>query len=227
MRKKMAHLSSSERKGFEIAYQYLKSFPGWEMENIFTEETPEYRELAEISRVFYVRDKMNRLSLAAHEAGHAIVMAATYGAVGEAVIDVKEHPKGLLGWVIPVNWSDDASAGQMIDQKEIMLCKPVVTRNILIKSAGFVGERLTGKKTGNNHEKFLAYCMCRHLDDQGVTEPLMNWDYYINWCRKVISNNEKLFWRVVDDLLATSKLSDSAKNLLHTSIKKEPTKLFF
>lgn len=229
MSKKMANLSSSERKAFEREYQWLSNFPLWKMENVFVKETFERNQcMKNLCRSFYTSGaKLNRLDVAAHEAGHAIVMAATYGRVGEAAIDIEGHPEGLVGWVSPNHKHKDASDYQPIEQEAGMPCKPEIIRDILIHSAGFVGESLVGKKTGSNHEKFLIYCMCRHLDDLNAAKPLMNWAYYINWCRKIISNNEKLFWRVVDDLLATSKLSDSAKNLLHTSITKEPTELFF
>jgi hypothetical protein len=38
-------LNNREGKDFEVIYQWLSNFPGWKMEDIFADETPEHREL--------------------------------------------------------------------------------------------------------------------------------------------------------------------------------------
>lgn len=221
-------LNKRDSKDFENAYQWLNNFPGWKMENVFLKKTFEHNECEKYSRVFYIRGrKQNRLIVASHEAGHAIVEAATYGYVKEAVIDVEDHLDGWLGWVKSGEKHKGANDCQQAEQESKMPCKPEIIRYVLIKSAGFVGESLVGEKTGSNHERFLIYCGCRYLDDLSGAEQLNNWSYYINWCRNIILNNENLFWRTTDDLLANSKLTESLKTLLHKRIKKEPADLFF
>lgn len=226
-RKNNHFLSKRDGKDFENAYQWLSSFPGWKMKNLFIDETFEHNQCKKYSRVFYTRDKkQNRLMVAAHEAGHAIVIEATYGSVNEAVIDVEDHPEDYLGWV-KSGGKHKGAKHQPVDQESKMPSKPEAIRNILIASAGFIGESLVGKKTGSNHERFLVYCGCRYLDDLAGAELLTNWNYYVNWCRNIILNNENLFWGITDDLLANSKLTESSKTFLHNRIKKEPTDLFF
>ncbi|MBA3757173.1 MAG: hypothetical protein H0X02_13570 [Nitrosomonas sp.] len=228
MKKTVKLLNNREHKDFEVIYQLLSNFPGWKMENVFTSKTFEHNECEKCSRVFYTRDKLNRLSIAAHEADHAIVMAAAYGVVGEAIIDVEGHPEGWLGWVKSAfGQKKDESDYQPIEQDVGMPCKPAVIRAILIESCGFVGESFVGKKIGSNHEKFLIYCRCRHLDERDEVEPLTNWTHYVDWCRKIILNNENLFWRIIDDLLANSEMTDPVKILLHNRVKKESPNLFF
>lgn len=224
MKKKSLLLNNLERKYFEEIYQSLNNYPEWEMKNVFNEKTLEYKEFRIFPLKFYVRDKTTRLTISAHEAGHAIVMAATYGAVDKAVIDLVDHPEGWLGFVAPRQ--KDASDHPPIVQ-EGMPCKPAMKMDILIDAAGFVGESLVGKMTGNYHEKFLVYCRCRYLDDQEGAAPLTNWVQYVEWCKRIILNNENLFWRITDDLLAHSEMTESIKKLLYSGIRKEPTVLFF
>jgi hypothetical protein len=228
MKKTVILLNNRERKYFEDIYQWLSNYPEWNKENVFIEKTYEHNECEKLPQVFYTKDKTTRLSVAAHEAGHSIVIAATYGFVGEAIIDVEGHHKGWLGWVTSARGLDkDANDYQPIEQKIGMPCKTLVIRDILIKSGGFVGESLVGKNTGSNHEKFLVYCRCRHLDERDEMEPLTNWIHYVDWCRRIVLHNEDLFWRITDELLANSELTDSGKALLHNSINKEPAELFF
>lgn len=226
MKKTVPLLNSLERKYFEEIYQCLNNYYLWDMENIFNGNTPERDEFKTFPLRFYVRDKNTRLSIAAHEAGHAIVAAATYKLVDEVVIDAKDHPEGWLGWVHSSargKKNDDPPINQTVG----MPPKPIMIIDILIDAAGFVGESLIGKKTGANHEKFLVYCRCRHLDNLDGVEPLTNWIHYIEWCRKIILNNEKLFWKVIDDLLTNSSLTDPIKTLLNNTTEKEPIDLFF
>ena len=226
MKKTVTLLNNLELKYFEEIYQCLRNFPEWEMENVFIEKTREHNECRVFPLKFYVRDKNTRLSVAAHEAGHAIAMIATHGSVDTAVIDVKNHPEGWLGFVAPANGRKDTSDHQPIRQ-DGMPCKPLVIIDILIESGGFVGESFVGKRAGSNHEKFMIYCRCRYLDERDEAEPLTNWTHYVDWCRKIILNNENLFWRIIDDLLANSEMTDPVKILLHDRVKKEPTELFF
>lgn len=89
----MSLLNKREREVFENDYQWLSNFPGWKMENVFTLETFESRELDKFSRLIFTgKNRLSRLNIAAHEAGHAIALAATYHSVDSAAIDVKDHP---------------------------------------------------------------------------------------------------------------------------------------
>ncbi len=229
MKKKVKLLNNLERKYFEEIYQCLKDYPLWDMENIFNGKTPERDEFKTFPLRFYVRDKNTRLSVAAHEAGHAIVAAATYKFIDEVVIDGKDHPEGWLGWVTssPRNARRDNDGDSPVKLNIGMPPKPIIIIDILIDAAGFVGESLIGKKTGANHEKFLIYCRCRHLDDLDGVVQLTNWTHYVEWCRKIILNNDKLFWKVIDDLLTNSSLTDTIKTLLNNTTEKEPIELFF
>lgn len=225
MRKTVTHLNNRELKEFEIFYQTLGSLPEWDMKGLFVNESFERDQcMNNLYRSFSTsRGKLTRLAVAAHEAGHAIAMAATYGHVGEAVIDITEHPDGVLGWVTNVS----CNKHKTIKQEVRMPSKPEIIRGILIDSAGFVAEAFAGRKTGSNHEKWLIYCGCRYLDDLVEAEPLTNWIHYINWCRKIILNNQTLFWRVTDDLLEHSKLTNEMKTILHANIRQEAADLFF
>lgn len=226
------HLSNREYKSFETVYMGFRNHPFWRMENIFVDETREHYELCEqVAKVFsglFRSCKTNRLEVAAHEAGHAIVIAGTYGAIDEAVIDIKDHPDGWLGWVTP---SSEHARKEKIDNRPAdeteMPSKPVIKRDILIKSGGFVGESFVGRKAGSYHEKPLVYFRCRYLDEVAGERSLVNWTRYVTWCEQIIRNNETLFWMVIDDLLANSKLSNTVKTELHDKIKKEPSELFF
>lgn len=229
MRKTVTHLKNQELREFELFYQMFGSLPEWNMENLFVNESFERKQCMEnLCRSFSTSGvKHNRLSIAAHEAGHAITMTATYGYVAEVAIDVVGDPDGLIGWVKPAHEHKGESDYKVIKQYVSMPCKPEIIRDILIDAAGFVAETFTGKKTGSNHEKFLVYCECRYLDDLVDAEPLTNWIHYINWRIRIILNNETLFWRLADDLLEHSALTDPIKILLHNRVKKEPTELFF
>lgn len=229
MKKSVLLLNHLERKGFEEVYHYLVNYSNWKMENIFIANTPEWNEFRRLPYrylppAFRQGKKLNRLAIAAHESGHAIAMAATYGAVDKAVIDLVDHPEGWLGFVAPRQ--KDASDHQPIVQ-EGMPCKPAMKMDILIDAAGFVGQSLVGKMTGSYHEKFLVYCRCRYLDDQEGASPLTNWILFVEWCKRIILNNENLFWRFTDDILMNSEMTESIKALLYSSIKKEKTELFF
>lgn len=225
MKKTVMLLNNLERKYFEEIYQCLNDDQQWKMKNVFNQGTAEYNECRVFPLKFYTRDKPTRLSVAAHEAGHALVLTATHGHIGRAIIDVKDHPKGWIGWV-----DHQVSKGNKdywSIKQEGMPIMPLIRIDTLIESGGFVGESFIGKMTGGNHEKFMVYCRCRFLDDRDGVEPLTNWNYYINWCRKIILNNENLFWRIIDDLLENSELTESVKILLHNGIKKEAPNLFF
>lgn len=224
-------LNNREYKEFEDEFKWVTGHPNWRIENIFTYGTFEtLNVMNKPGYIFTGKNKPSRRNIAAHEAGHAVVMAASHGVVGKAVIDVKDHPRGFLGFVKRASAQEEnnesdycLSEGQKFD----MPCKPIIVMDLLIEAAGFVGESFTGKKVGSTHEKFLVYCKCKHLDKLNEAEPLTNWNHYIDWCRRIILNNEKLFWRITDDLLANSELTDSGKTLLHSRVKKEPTELFF
>ncbi|MBS0300376.1 MAG: hypothetical protein JSR32_10735 [Proteobacteria bacterium] len=222
----MMLLNNREVKVFEREYQWLSNLPFWRMENILICGTFESKQLDKFARAVYTgRNKLNRLNIAAHETGHAIVMEATHlNCVGDAVIDVKYHPEGRLGWVTP--YREHKEASEPIEQ-EGMPCKPLVIIDILMTSGGFVGQSLTGKKTGSNHEKFLIYCRCRYIDDMAGMEPITAWNHFVPWCERIILNNEDLFWRITDDLLANSELTESCKIFLRSRIRKEPLELFF
>ncbi len=223
----MLLLNNREFQRFETTYQNLQAHPEWKMENIFYKKSDEREEFKRCSRLFYTRtSKLNRLNVATHEAGHAIVMAATHKRIAEAKIDVKDHPEGWIGFVAPEIKDKDASDSQSMEQKEEILYEPMVIIGLLVSAAGFVGESFCGKKVGSNHEKFLIYCRTRFLDDVIGAKPLTNWAYYIDWCRNIILNNENLFWRITDDLLKNSELSNEGKTLLHDQIKKEPSHKF-
>ena len=91
----MLLLNNREYQQFETAYQNLRTHPEWKMENIFFESSAEHEAFKRCSRLFYTRSsKPNRLNLAAHEAGHAVVMAAVHARVAEAKIDIENHPEG-------------------------------------------------------------------------------------------------------------------------------------
>jgi len=225
MKKSEELLNNLERKYFEEIYQCLNDYPQWEMKNVFNEGTTEYNECRVFPLKFYARDKPTRLSVAAHEAGHAVVMEAINCPVGEVVIDIKDDPGGRVGWVMPQVY--EGSKDYWSIKKDGMPSKQVIQIDTLIESGGFVGESLIGKRTGGNHEKFMVYCRCRFLDDRDEVEPLTNWNQYINWTKKIILNNEKLFWRIIDDLLAHSNMTDPIKNLLRRRVKKESPNLFF
>lgn len=178
--------------------------------------------------MFYVRNpKPNRLTIACHESGHAVVMAATYGSIGSAKIDLKNHPNGFLGMVTPVVYEPQDKGGQLIRQESSSLCAPAVIREILISSGGFCGESFCGKQEGSNHEKFLTYFRCRILDEAVKVPPLTNWNYFVNWAKQIILNNRTLFWEVVDDLLKNGELTNGIKNILHQKVKKESPHKFF
>lgn len=222
----MILLNNREFKEFEIVYQSLKGYPDWRMENIFHSKSREYDEFKTCGRLFYVRIKQNRLMLASHESAHAVVFSATYRYVDSVNIDLKGHPEGLLGMVTPACERKDESC-QLIQHESEIPCKPLVIMNLLVKAAGFIGESLVGRKTGSYHEKFHVYCQTRFLDDKDQVAPLTNWEFYVCWCKKIILNNENLFWRVVDDLLKNSQLTNEIKDLLHSKIKKESATKFF
>lgn len=229
MKNKVLLLNHLERKGFEEVYRYLVNYSNWDMKNIFIAETPEWDKFRKLPYrylppAFRQGKKLNRLAIAAHESGHTIAMTATYGVVDKAVIDVKDHPEGWLGFVAPRR-QKDASDRQPIVQG--MLCTPIIKIDILTDAAGFVGESLVGKMTGSYHEKFLVYCRCRYLDDQEGAAPLTNWVHYVEWCKRIILKNKNLFWSITDDLLAHGEMTETAKILLHRTIKKQPTELFF
>lgn len=216
-------LNNREYQQFENAYQNLQVHPEWKMENIFFAGLAEHEAFKGCSRLFYTGTReQNRLNVATHEAGHAIVMAAVHARVAEAKIDIKNHPENWAGVVVPESRNKDASDYPQITEelKKIFLSGRIVI-DILITSAGFVGESLSGKKVGANHEKFLIYCSTRFLDGVVGAEPLTNWLYYVNWCRNIILNNKNLFWRIANDLLKNSELSNEGKTLLHDQIKKE------
>ncbi|MER2513775.1 MAG: hypothetical protein ABTQ25_15370 [Nitrosomonas ureae] len=224
----MNHL---ERKGFEEVYHYLVNYSNWKMENIFIANTPERNEFRRLPYrylppAFRQGKKLNRLAIAAHESGHAIAMTASYYVVGKAVIDIKDDPDGVVGRVSLEGYKEPNGDHPPIVQ-ESMPCTPIIKMDILTDAAGFIGESLVGKMTGSYHEKFLVYCRCRYLDDQEGAAPLTNWIRFIEWCKRIILNNENLFWRITDDLLTNSKLTDPCKTLLHSCIKKEKTELFF
>lgn len=224
-------LNNLECKAFEDEFQWVTAHNDWRIENIFTCGAFKMLNVMGNSRLIFTgKNKLSRLNIAAHEAGHAIVMAAAHGVVGEAVIDVKDHRGGVLGWVKRASAQEEKNESDYClpkGQKFDMPCKPIVIMDLLILSAGFIGESFVGKKTGSNHEKFLIYCRCRHLDDLNEVEPLTNWNHYVEWCKKILLKNEALFWRVIDDLLANSEMTESVKILLHNRVKKEPTELFF
>lgn len=231
MKNKVLLLNHLERKGFEEVYHYLVNYSNWRMENIFIANTPEWNEFRRLPvrylpQAFRQKKKLNRLSIAAHESGHAVVMAASYCFVGKAVIDIKNHPDGAMGMVYPAGYKEP-NGDHPPTVQESMPCTPIIKINILIDAAGFIGESLIGKTTGAYHEKFLVYCQCRHLDDQEGAAPLTNWILFVEWCKRIILNNENLFWRLTDDLLAHSEMTESIKKLLHSGIRKEPTVLFF
>ena len=212
MKKTVALLNNRERNEFEEIYQWFKNFPGWNMENVFVNKTNEHTECEKFPRISYINGKATRLSLAAHEAGHALAIVATHRLVDKAVIDVENHPEGWLGFVASCRHKDSGDS-QPIKQ-EGMPCKPLVIINILIESAGFVGESFVGKRTGSNHEKFVIYCRCRHLDDMDEVEPLTNWVRYVEWCRKIILKNETLFWRIIDAKEALKFISETRPKLM-------------
>ncbi|MBK7353485.1 MAG: hypothetical protein IPI97_01770 [Nitrosomonas sp.] len=216
-------LSGYERKQFEYVYESLRMYPDWQMENIFVEDSSERKEFEKCNQLFYTRAKQIRLTVACHEAGHCVVLAACRVRVGSAKIDINSSD-GTLGETLPGFKSNNK---QLTDDEQELLRKPMIIIDILIKSGGFVGQSFVGARSGSNHEKFLVFCMCRCLDDEDGAQPLTNWSHYIEWCRRIIKTNENLFWRVTDDLLKHSELSNEIKTLLHNQIKKEPSYKFF
>ena len=215
-------LNKRECREFERVYQWLKIHPEWNMKNIFDSKTFERLEFEKCNRLFYTPQKQIRLHVAAHESGHSIVMASCRCRVDSVRIDINDS-NGTLGKVTPA-----AKPKQhLTDDEQELLRKPMIIIDILIKAGGFVGQSFMGNRTGAYHEKFLVYCMCRHLDDRDQVGPLTNWQHFIKWCRNIILNNEILFWRVVDDLLKNSQLTNEIKDLLHSKIKKESATKFF
>lgn len=215
-------LNGRERQEFELVYHRLKIHPLWEMENIFHAHTVERSEFKKCNQLFYTREKQIRLTVAAHEAGHSVVMAACRCRVDSVKIDIHDS-NGTLGKATPATKPKQ----QLTDVEKELLRKPMIAINILIKSGGFVGQSFVGAKSGSFHEKFLIFCQTRYLDDKTGSEPLTNWKHFIKWCRDIILNNEILFWRVVDDLLKNSQLTNEIKDLLHSKIKKESSTKFF
>lgn len=221
-----ALLSHRERREFEKVYQALKIHPLWHMENIFHQKTFERSEFEKCSNVFYSRIKQNRLMLAAHEAAHALVLIATHQHIASVEIDIKNGGE-LLGLVRTGGECKDLSGGQLAEHEAGIPSKLLIVMDILVQSAGFIGESLCGRRMGSYHEKFLVYCQTRFLDELDQVELLQNWSNYIGWCKEIISNNANLFWRIANELLRNSKLSSEFMNLLHNQIVKESPNKFF
>lgn len=220
-------LNGLERREFEKVYQALKIHPLWHMENIFHQKTFERSEFEKCGQVFYTRNpRPNRLSVATHEAAHALVLMATHQRVDSAEIDI-ENGGELLGIVRTGGECKDLSGGQLTEHKAGIPSKPLIVMDILVQSAGFIGESLVGRKTGAYHEKFLVFCQSCYLDDKDGLEPMTSWKHYIAWAKQIIKINEILFWRTADELLKNSKLSNEFINLLHSAIKKESVHKFF
>lgn len=152
MKNRVLLLNYQERKGFEETYQSLANCPEWQMENVFIHETIERKQFNRLPHfdlppVFHLRKRPNRLTLAAHESGHAIVMEATHcRTVGKVSIDLVDHPEGFLGFVEPQGRNKEASDHPPAEQEGVMPCKPMMIIDILIDAAGFIGESFVGKK---------------------------------------------------------------------------------
>lgn len=168
--------------------------------------------------------KPRRLDVAAHEAGHAIVMSAIGYPVKSALIG------GSSGRVSTGESNiDDEDDDGAIEPVNAMVPIPLAVMEILTNCSGYVGESFLRDRRINSdyHERFLSYAQCRFLDDQAGSQPMTHWNLHMNSAREIIRKNDRLFWAVAVDLLENGALSDPAKHRLNTQIIKPPVSLFF
>lgn len=221
-------LTRRELRLFEDMYQALKVFPGFRMANVFCYETREYfgvhRQCArKIQKE--LGSKGSKLNVAAHEAGHAIVITGTHRRIKEAVI-ISAEDGGYFGHVKPINCVDG-------DDNEPIEIAPQLTKadthiEMLTKSSGFVAEHMfTNRISRAYHEKFLTYVQSRYLDERDNTRSLHHWNFFMGWCAHILRKNERLLHIIIEDLLKHGGLTLAAKDRLHIEVKKEPVELFF
>jgi hypothetical protein len=226
-------LTRRELAGFERIYQnVLKTQPGFHFQNLFTDGTYEAFAVSDvISLAFkekFPRREQTRLTVAAHEAGHSVIMAATYCPVGSAEIDIPANDWGVAGRVKPLAGMDEDEPPAVLTEEE-MPPKPLVAMSILVAAGGFVAESFVLKSDtrGSYHEKFLVYCQTRYLDEQEKTAGLYHWNHFIKWTLEIIQKNRSVFEEVIENLLRDSELSSAALARLHSNIKQENASLLF
>jgi len=223
-------LTTKQQRIFEACYQELSPREPWRLIELFNRNGEAHRIARDglsslFSTMFKATGKQpRRLDVAAHEAGHAIVMSAIGYPVGSAWIS------GSSGRVSTGESSiDDEGDDGAIEPINAMVPMPLAAMEILTNCSGYIGESFLRDRRINSdfHEKFLAYAQCRFLDDQEGTQPMTHWNLYMAAAREIILKNSSLFWMVVDDLLANDVMSDSAKHRLNAQVIRPPVGLFF
>jgi len=226
----MLYLTTKQHKVFETCYQDLSPQEPWRLIELFSRNGEAHRIARDgLSSLFNAMFKATgkrprRLDVAAHEAGHAIVMSAIGYPVGSAWIS------GSFGRVSTgESTAHDEDDDGAIEPVNAMVPMPLAVMEILTNGSGYVGESFLKDRRVNSdyHEKFLTYAQCRFLDDQAGSQPMTHWNLYMAAAREIILKNSSLFWMVVDDLLANGVLSDPAKHRLNAQVIRPPVGLFF
>lgn len=222
------HLTIRELKAFEAMYHSLKSFPGFNMDNVFTHRTREHFAITkqvptQLWRLFGCQS--SKLSLAAHEAGHAVVITASGTMVEEVII--KADIKGFSGYVKPYGALDSDEEYTLVETAPVP-CKPLIYIDVLRAVSGFVAEgTFTNTHPHQYHEKFSTFVQLRYLDELYESPQFYHWNYVMAWCENILKKNESAFHEIVADLLLHKTLSREFLNKLHQDIKREPADLFF
>lgn len=228
MKMTVKHLNNRELKAFNRFYETLKEFPDFKFQNIFNSQTREYYSIKSLcSNLLHKelgRSKLIRLNVSIHEAGHAVAMAATHWKVGEAVLS--DDGKSLAGHVAPPGYTGEQSYEPI--ETSLLPTKYEIHSKILIDAAGFVAEETFANfKSRAYHEKFLTFVQSRYLDELNGNDPLHHWNFFMNWCRSILINNEQLLHAISDELLEFNQLTKDSIDLLHRRVKREQPHLFF
>ncbi len=215
-------LNRKELFAFEKLYQALKSYPGFRMENIFNYQTREHYSIKiQCANLLHKELHKNnpRLNVAIHEAGHAIVMTATYAEVGEAVISVNDNG-GFIGHVASPGYTGELDYEPI--ETSALPPKSVIHSDILTDAAGFVAEEVfTTFHSNAYHEKFLTFVQSRYLDEINHNDLYHHWNFFMHWCKRILLNNEALLHAIAEELLKFEQIAKDSIDLLHSKVKRE------
>lgn len=226
----MLYLTTKQQRIFEVCYQELSPREPWRLIELFSRNGEARRIVHDgLPQIFARMFKGGRqgtrpLDTAVHEAGHAIMFTAIGYPVGSAWIS------GSSGRVSTgESTAHDEDDDGAIEPVNAMVPMPLAVMEILANCSGYVGESFSRDRRVNSdyHEKFLTYAQCRFLDDQAGSQPMTHWNLYMNSAREIIRKNDRLFWAVAGDLLASGALSDACRHRLNTQVIKPPVSLFF
>lgn len=154
---------------------------------------------------------MDKPEVAVHEAGHGVIAHL----VGYRVKNVGVWLESKGRWAGSVE-VDDSNSGKPGDVW--------LWREALVRIAGFIAERLSGKDhpTTTVHEKLHCLAISRYFDELNGSPAGHHFTRAVNQCQEALETNREILEEISWRLLATNRVSSAEINSLMEGVAPLP-----